>query len=164
MKQKGKKNNQRETNKRNETTRKKQNTRAARVGCASAQTKGVAIRSRHSVKSRAHASTYRAAFEPGRARYLPPTAGIATASRTLVILRTRLVGSAPKDAIRVIFEPSSTRQMPYFSKRRAARERQRGPGGASSIRPSSDGLLVFTIAHARDMRTQQRRKRARHGA
>ena len=115
------------------TTRKKQNTRAARVGCASAQTKGVAIRSRHSVKSRAHASTYRAAFEPGRARYRPPTAGIATASRTLVILRTRLVGSAPKDAIRVIFEPSSTRQMPYFSKRRAARERQRGPGGASSF-------------------------------
>ena len=119
--------------------------------CASAQTKGVAIRSRHSVKSRAHASTYRAAFEPGRARYRPRTAGIATGSRPVVILRTRLVGSAPKDAIRVIFEPSSTRQMPYFSKRRAARERQRGPGGASSS--SSDAGRTFGFYH---------RSRSRH--
>ena len=120
------------------------------MGCATAQTKGVAIRSRHSVKSRAHASTYRAAFEPGRARYLPPTAGIATASRTLVILRTRLVGSAPKDAIRVIFEPSSTRQMPYFSK---GALRAKGKGGRAGHRPSSFVGRTFGFYH---------RSRSRH--
>ena len=49
--------------------------------------------------------------------------------------------------------------MPYFSKRRAARER-------AGCRASSDWLVVWFCHRdlARDMRTQQRRKRARHGA